>query len=84
MGRFSLQGADIEAMLAANQSLQGFSLVPLLDRKTLRNDLVSLFGLAKRGELTVLRGGAFPLAAAAEAHRAIESRSTAGKVVLLP
>lgn len=84
MGRFSLGDADIEAMLAANQSLQGFSLLPLLDGETLRSDLTSLFRLAERGELKVLRGGAFPLAAAADAHRAIENRGTVGKVVLLP
>lgn len=84
MGRFLLGGADIEAMLAANQSLQGFSLLPLLDGKMLRSDLASLFGLAERGELKVLRGGAFPLAAAGDAHRAIEHRDTVGKVVLLP
>nr|WP_250810815.1 zinc-binding alcohol dehydrogenase family protein [Neorhizobium tomejilense] len=84
MGRFSLGDADIQAMLAANQSLQGFSLLPLLDRETLASDLVSLFGLAEKGELKVLKGGVFPLIAAAAAHRAIENRETAGKVVLLP
>jgi NADPH2:quinone reductase len=70
--------------LRANQSLQGFSLLPLLDRETLASDLVSLFGLAEKGELKVLKGGVFPLIAAAAAHRAIENRETAGKVVLLP
>ncbi|KAA2256322.1 zinc-binding dehydrogenase [Solihabitans fulvus] len=36
------------------------------------------------GELVPLAGTAFPLAQAAEAHRALESRGTVGKVVLHP
>lgn len=83
MGRFSLEHADIEAMLAANQSLQGFSLLPLLTKDMLARDLAELFRLAGGGELTVVRGGTFPLTAAADAHRAIERRDTIGKIVLV-
>ena len=82
MGRFSLDRADMETMFAANQSLQGFSLLPLLGGEGVARDLAELFRLAGGGELRVARGGAFPLAAAADAHRAIESRDTIGKIVL--
>lgn len=83
MGRFSLERAHIEAMLAANQSLQGFSLLPLLTGGGLADDLAKLFRFAAEGELKVVIGGKFPLSAAADAHRAIESRDTVGKIVLM-
>lgn len=84
MGRFDLQATDIERMLDLNQALRGFALLPLLTPATLRQDLNALFDLAARGELTVVHSGRFPLEAVADAHRALESRSTSGKIVLLP
>ena len=41
-----------------------------------------LFGLVADGLLTVRIGARFPLAEAAEAHRALEARATTGKVLL--
>ena len=41
-----------------------------------------LFDWIGRGELTVRVGAEFPLAAAADAHRALEGRGTTGKVLL--
>jgi NADPH:quinone reductase len=41
-----------------------------------------LFGWMARGELSVRIGAEFPLARVADAHRALEGRSTTGKVVL--
>jgi NADPH2:quinone reductase len=41
-----------------------------------------VFGLVAAGRLQVRIGASFPLAAAADAHRALESRATTGKVVL--
>ncbi|HMI86299.1 MAG TPA: quinone oxidoreductase, partial [Polyangiaceae bacterium] len=38
----------------------------------------------KRGELEVRIGATFPLSRAADAHRALEGRTTTGKVVLVP
>jgi NADPH2:quinone reductase len=38
----------------------------------------------KRGELEVRIGATFALARAADAHRALEGRTTTGKVVLVP
>jgi NADPH2:quinone reductase len=43
-----------------------------------------LFGAVLAGTLQVRIGATFPLTAAAEAHRALESRSTTGKVLLVP
>lgn len=84
LGRFDLGTAALEGMLAGNQSLRGFALLPLLTPANLKPDLEELFALAACGTLTVVKGGRYPLAAAAEAHRALESRTTTGKVVLLP
>jgi NADPH:quinone reductase len=42
----------------------------------------ALFGWLARGELSVRIGAEFPLAKVADAHRALEGRSTTGKVVL--
>ena len=36
------------------------------------------------GELRVVVGATFPLAQAADAHRALESRQTTGKLLLVP
>ena len=43
-----------------------------------------LFGAVRAGALHVRIGASFPLTAAADAHRALESRATTGKVLLLP
>ncbi|GAB7036835.1 MULTISPECIES: quinone oxidoreductase family protein [Catenuloplanes] len=50
----------------------------------LRAHTSELFGLVERGELTVRITGRYPLADAARAHAAIESRTTTGKLLLLP
>jgi NADPH2:quinone reductase len=43
-----------------------------------------LFGWLRDGRLRLRIGAEFPLARAAEAHRALEERRTSGKVLLLP
>jgi NADPH2:quinone reductase len=43
-----------------------------------------LFSAVRAGTLDVRVGATFPLADAAEAHRALEGRATTGKVLLLP
>jgi NADPH2:quinone reductase len=73
--------------LAAKGSL--FLTRPTLGHYTAtREELVSrtndLFGWVKAGELKVRIDRTFPLAEAAEAHRALESRATTGKVLLIP
>lgn len=43
-----------------------------------------LFALVEKGELVVRIGGRYPLAEAAKAHADIESRTTTGKLLLIP
>lgn len=50
----------------------------------LRARAADLLGWVADGSLRVRIGATFPLAAAADAHRALESRTTTGKVLLLP
>jgi NADPH2:quinone reductase len=62
---------------------------PKLDDHTATRDELTwrageLFEAVLAGTLDVQIGATFPLADAADAHRALESRSTTGKVLLLP
>ncbi len=84
LGRCSLDQAAIECLFARNQALKGFALLPLLTPDTLKADLDWLFAEAVSGRLKVVQGGRYPLDQAADAHRAVERRETAGKVVLIP
>ncbi len=54
------------------------------DRSELEWRAGELFRAVADGRLDVRIGARFPLSAAADAHRALESRSTTGKVLLLP
>jgi NADPH2:quinone reductase len=60
----------------------------LNDYVATRDELVQrsseLFGWVKDGSLDVRIGAQFPLVTAADAHRALASRKTTGKVVLIP
>ena len=84
LGRFELGAAELEGMILQNQSLKGFALLPLLTPEGLRADLAELFALAASDALTVRQGGRYRLDQAAEAHRALESRRSTGKIVLVP
>lgn len=54
------------------------------DRDELTWRAGELFDAVTAGALDVRVGAAYPLADAAEAHRALESRATTGKVLLIP
>jgi len=54
------------------------------DRDELDRRADELFAAVTAGTLDVRVGARFPLSAAADAHRALESRATTGKVLLLP
>jgi len=53
-------------------------------REELEERAGAVLGTIARGELDVRIGARFPLAQAAEAHRALEGRRTTGKVLLIP
>ncbi|EJJ25967.1 quinone oxidoreductase family protein [Rhizobium sp. CF142] len=84
MGRFSLERSEIGSMLDMNQSLKGFSLLPLIAADKWKGDLAALFDLAASGALKIVQSGRFSLDQAAEAHRVLEKRRASGKVVLVP
>ncbi|MET9555431.1 quinone oxidoreductase [Streptomyces sp. NPDC006645] len=50
----------------------------------LRARTAELFSLVEKGELVVRISGRYPLAEAARAHQDIESRTTTGKLLLIP
>lgn len=81
---FHLGATELLGMIFKNQSLAGFAFAPLLTPAELKNDLSELFDLLASGAISAFIGATFPLIQAAEAHRALESRETKGKVVLLP
>lgn len=74
----------LKTLVFGNRMIAGFSLLPHLAPARLASDLGELFALAAAGELKLLPGGRFPLAQASAAHAALESRRSAGKLVLEP
>ncbi|TQS43222.1 quinone oxidoreductase family protein [Cryptosporangium phraense] len=54
------------------------------DPEELRSAAAELFGLVESGVIDPNIGQRFPLADAADAHRALESRATTGSTVLIP
>jgi NADPH2:quinone reductase len=50
----------------------------------LRAGAAELFGLVEAGPIRATIGQRFPLAEAAEAHRALEARATTGSTILIP
>lgn len=49
-----------------------------------REDLSNVCAMISEGKISPTIAATFPLTQAADAHRAIEQRSVAGKVVLIP
>ena len=80
--------ADLEKALAAQERLEAIDTD--LDRQIaartaeLRARATDLFSWIAKGALKVRIGAEFPLAKAADSHRALEGRLTTGKVLLLP
>lgn len=54
------------------------------DAKSLRTGASALFKAIAGGKVKIDLGGRYPLVEAAEAHRALESRSTSGSTLLIP
>ncbi|MFN8653782.1 MAG: zinc-binding dehydrogenase [Gemmatimonadales bacterium] len=81
--QFQLGVPELLGLIFKNQSLTGFATTPLLSPERVRSGLERLFGLVRQGTLRVTVGGTWPLARAADAHRALEGRGTTGKLVLV-
>jgi NADPH:quinone reductase-like Zn-dependent oxidoreductase len=73
------------ALTKENRSVLGFNLSYLFGRPDiLERSMADLLGWLGAGRLTPLRVSPYPLARVADAHRAVESGQTVGKLVLIP
>lgn len=79
---FQLGVPELLQLIFKNQAVKGFAVAPLLTPEVLRADLSHLFQLVASGLLHVHIGGSYALSQIVEAHRALGSRKTMGKVVL--
>ncbi|HTR75877.1 MAG TPA: zinc-binding dehydrogenase [Solirubrobacterales bacterium] len=76
---------DTGALLQGSKAVIGFWLVHVLARRDLAVPMIGeLLGALATGALRVTIGGVYPLSEAARAHEALESRSSAGKLLLDP
>ena len=70
-------------MVEKNRAVVGFNLVYLTqDKDMLKKGMELLFGYIKEGKLKKVPVSSFPLEKTAEAHAALESGKTTGKLVL--
>ena len=73
------------SLMAKNVSVIGYYLTAVLrDRAACEPAMTELCDHVVAGRLRILRGATLPLARAADAHRLLETRSSTGKIVLLP
>lgn len=71
-------------MTATNRAVMGFNVIFMFHEKSLaRKGMDELLGWAKAGLIKKVPVTTFPLQHAAEAHRALESGTTKGKLVLI-
>jgi NADPH2:quinone reductase len=76
---------DTGVLLQGSKAVIGFWLVHVLARRDLAVPLVGeLLEALATGALRVTIGGVYPLSEAARAHEALESRTSAGKLLLDP
>jgi NADPH2:quinone reductase len=84
-GRVPPQPVDPARLMGRSTAVIGFWLVHVAQRPELLAAAVTdLLELIAAGELRPIVGGTYPLAAAADAHRALLDRSSVGKLVLQP
>lgn len=73
------------ALMHGSKTISGFWLANCFGKKEMMNDVIDeLFALISHGKLMPVIGGTYPLAEAADAHRAMLGRGTTGKIVLKP
>jgi NADPH2:quinone reductase len=86
-GNASRENCDVNtgALLQGSKAVIGFWLVHVLARRDLAVPLIGdLLGALATGALQVTIADVYPLSEAARAHEALESRATAGKLLLDP
>jgi NADPH2:quinone reductase len=81
-GQTELGGQEMTQLIFQNKGIIGFSLYGI-ESERITTALKELFDYAVKGQLEVVIDHVFSLSQAAEAHQAIESRQTTGKVVLV-
>ncbi|NTX54229.1 zinc-binding dehydrogenase [Myxococcus sp. CA039A] len=80
-----LDSAQVLGLYSRNQFVTGFSGWPLFGVPgLLARSYDELFTLVGSGQVEVLIGQRYPLADIAQAHRALRTRETTGKVLLIP
>ncbi len=81
---FALGPAEAAALMFGNKSIKGFALFTVMTPDGARAALAEMFAMLADGRLKLLPGAAFRFSAAGEAHRAMQDRSSTGKLVLTP
>jgi NADPH2:quinone reductase len=72
------------ALMGRNLTVTGYWLAPWMSRpEAVARAVADLMTYVREGKLRIVVGHTYPLAEAAEAHRAMAARETTGKVVLL-
>lgn len=73
------------SLMHGSKTISGFWLANCFGKKEMMNDVIDeLFALVAEGKLNPVIGSTYPLDQAGEAHKAMLSRSTTGKIVLKP
>ena len=73
------------ALMHGSKTISGFWLANCFGSKEMMNDVIAeLFDLIASGKLKPVIGATYPLSQAADAHRAMLSRQTTGKIALDP
>ncbi|KEQ51802.1 quinone oxidoreductase family protein [Sphingobium chlorophenolicum] len=78
----SIGSAEAMGLNFKNQSIVGFSLAGFSSPRHVRDGLSELYELVAQGSVRTIIGGRYPLDRIADAHRALESRETIGKILL--
>lgn len=82
MDDLTIGPAEATSLNFKNQSIVGFSLAGFSSPEHVRSGLSELYGLVAQGRVRTIIGGRYPLSKVADAHRALESRGTIGKILL--
>jgi NADPH2:quinone reductase len=81
---FALGPAEAAALMFGGKSIRGFALFTVMTPEGARAALAQMFAMLADGRMKLLPGAAFAFDDAADAHRAMQGRSSTGKLVLTP